>query len=295
MKTEILKDWNLNTAEIFCRTFQDAKLLKYRPGKRGLFRVKIEKTDYFVKIYPKKFLRQNRGENIHLVGKKLWDAANEGKFGFRVPTPVFWDGKTRTLWQKKLEGRPAIEFLKGKTQKDLIFQIGRSVAQINDSGIPAQNIFDWKAQFQDSLEFASMLSGNFPVLKHRVAKLLEYLARLRPVQILVPTHGDMHVDQWLFDGISLGLLDFEDFSLAAGERDLAFFIVQAEAQYSNLIDVKKLERILLEGFSAAGKRADRGLLQIYKAHKWLAKAARAESADRAQVMLEKAFEGLEGR
>lgn len=295
MKLRVLQDRKLTTVETFWQRFQNAELLKYAPEKRCLFLLKIEQSDYFVKLYPKKFLRENRGEKIHLVGQKFWDLANSAKLNFKVPMPVFWDAETRTLWQKRLTGIPAIEFLKKEKGEKIVFQIGQAIANIADSEIVPMRIFDSPEQMKDSFEFAAMIIEKFPPLKQKTARLLSILGEThqsQPAQNLVRTHGDMHIDQWLFDGKSLGLLDFEDFSHSAAERDLAFFVVQIEAEYGAEICLKKIEKDLLAGFKSSGKQINETLLEIYKAHKWLAKAAKVSEEKAARKMLEKALEYL---
>lgn len=295
MKKRILQDKKLTTAAQFFQKFQNAELLKYAPEKRGLFRVEIERADYFVKLYPKKFQRDNRGAKIHFAGQEFWELSQKGKLNFRVPVPVFWDSETRTLWQKKLEGDPAIEFLKNGNSKEITFQIGQAIAAIADSAIVSARLFDCDEQIKDSSDFAEETAAKFPQLRDEIEKLLNFLAeshRFQKTQIFVPAHGDMHIDQWLFDGKTLGLLDFEDFSYAEIERDLAFFIVQIKAEYGEEICAENVEKDFLAGFESSGKKINETLLNIYKAHKWLAKAAKVSDEKSAKKMIEKAWRFL---
>ncbi|NJM61079.1 MAG: phosphotransferase [Oscillatoriales cyanobacterium RU_3_3] len=110
-----------------------------------------------------------------------------------------------------------------------------------------------------------------------------------PSETLVPIHGDMHLDQWLFDGKQLVLLDFEDFSLGEVERDLASFIVQTESEYPRFS--KEFNESFLAGFRSKGFRENERLMNFYKAHKWLAKAAKVENE--AEKQLDKALQKLE--
>jgi thiamine kinase-like enzyme len=295
MKTRILNDKKLPTAALFFAQFEQAEIIKYTPEKRGLFEVKTERGDFFVKLFPKKFQRDKRGENIHLVGQKFWNLAHKGKLDFCVPKPFLWDAKTLTLWQKKLDGIHAVEFLKNERHENLAFQIGRAIAAIADLKIVPMRRCNWTEQIGDSRDFAERLTEKFPYLKNDTEKLLTLFEENQPAQTLVPTHGDMHIDQWLFDGANLGLLDFEDFSLADAERDLAFFIVQIETEYGAEICAARVEKDLLAGFVSAGKKVNEMLLQIYKAHKFLAKAAKAQSEKTTAEMMVKAFENLRMR
>lgn len=298
MKTQILNDEKLTTAGIFFGRFQDAEPLKYAPGKRCLFQVRIKRSDYFVKLYPKKFLRRNRGNEIHRAGQKFWRLSRSGILNFRVPQPVFWDAETRTLWQKKLDGVPAVEFLKRGKDEKIAFRIGQAIAQIAGLKIVPPRRFDRTEQMKDSREFAAQTIEKFTPLKREIENLLFALNAFHRSQMpenLVPAHGDMHIDQWLFDGENPGLLDFEDFSLAEIERDPAFFAVQIETEYGAQVCAATIEKAMLAGFESAGKSFDKNVFEIYKAHKWLSKTAKVSKEIEARAMLEKAFECLRGK
>lgn len=292
MKTLVLSDKKLTTVAAFYEKFQTAQLLKYSPERRCLFQVRIGRDDYFVKIYPKKFARGGRGEKIHRVGQHLWLLANVGRLNFRVPAPVRWETETRSLWQKELAGIPAIEYLKRGRGGKIAFEIGRSIAGIAEMKIAPPRTFDWAEQMNDSCEFAAQTIEKFPALAGEIERLLSLLDafhRSQSEQKLVPAHGDMHIDQWLFDGENLGLLDFEDFSFAEAERDLAFFAVQIETEYGAQVCAEKTQKDLLAGFRASGANFYETRFVIYKAHKWLSKSAKAAKEIAAKKMLERAF------
>lgn len=284
----LLKDKKLETVKTFRNRFQSARLLKYTPEKRCLFVVESNAQDHFVKIYPKKFLRDNRGEKIHNIGQKLWELSENRSVDFRVPKAIAWDSETHSLWQQKMEGDPAIVFLLGDAKPHLASRIGKKIAQITNLDIEPPRNFDRTEQMEDTWEFTQKLTGKFPKLLDEVSQILKAFSEahhLLPFNQMTPTHGDMHIDQWLFDGVKLGLLDFEDFSLAEPERDLAFFTVHLEAEYGKEICVGEVEKELIAGFESLGKKIDRQIYRLYKAHKWIARAAKAKRINAARTLL----------
>lgn len=296
MMRTLLKDKKLTTVRAFRDRYKNAELLKYSPEKRCLFLVREEENDYFVKMYPKKFLRNDRGFKMHMLGQVMWELSQNQTLDFRVPRPLQWDSETRTIWQERLSGRPAIDVLKEAKAESLSLQIGKLIAQIADTDIAPHRIFDRDEQLKDSIEHKDRINAKCPGLKKTTEKLIELFADLHktiPVRRMVPTHGDLHIDQILFDGEKLGLLDFEDFALAEPERELAFFAVQIETEHGKEVRWPLIVRCLLAGYRAAGKRIHRRGFYLYKAHKYFSKAAKAKDERSALSLLSKANRSLE--
>lgn len=291
MRRVILNDTKLATMKIFCERFHSAQVLKYSPGKRCLFMVRSEEGEHFVKMYPKKFLRNKRGEKIHNIGQVLWDLSELRSVDFRVARPVRWDAETQTLWHQKLAGIAAIEFLKDGDKHQIVKRIGRKIAQIAGLNINPPRHFDRAEQMKDSQKNLAAVAKHFPELRFDTDEIgteIKKLHSLIPVSEMLPSHGDMHIDQWLFDGNRLGLLDFEDFSLAEPERDLAFFIVHIEAEYGAALRMRKIEEELTSGFELFERTISRRVYLLYKAHKWLARAAKANGTSLAKTLLRRA-------
>lgn len=288
-------DENLPAISAVLQTHAQAEIVKYTPSKRCTMRVVQNNRNYFAKIYPSKFSRRERGENIHRVGVVLWEKAQAEKLNFRVPKPVRWDASTQTLWQEKLAGLPAIENFKVGGGEKIVFRIGQAIALIARSGIQRLRVFDYTEQMKDSAEFAEKIITLFPLLKYTINTLLAEFNRFKGYvarRTIVPIHGDMHIDQWLIDGDALGLVDFEDFSLGHSERDLAFFMVQLESEYAAEISFAGLNRNLIAGFDSIGGKPDEKLLCVYAGHKWLSKASKTGGQANAEKCLRRAFDCL---
>ena len=284
---QLIDDSELDTLATIFRENEQVKIIKYSPHKRCLLQIEKAGKAYFVKVYPKKFLKRERGEKIHAIGEKLWQFAEEKRINFCVPKSIGWCSRTRAIWQEKFEGEDLSASCGGAK---IAFEIGKGVAEISKLEIAPLRFFDRQEQIKDSCEFAEKIDRFAPHLSAKI-QLFFTLAEnaVLPIENLVPIHGDMHLDQWLFDGKQLALLDFEDFSLGEIERDLASFIVQIEAEYPHLGE--EFIESFLAGFRSKDFRENEKLMQFYAAHKWLAKAAKDESE--AANRLDKALEKLE--
>lgn len=284
---QLIDDSELDTLSTIFRENPTAKIVKYSPHKRCLLQVKKDGKEFFVKVYPKKFLKRERGEKIHSIGEKLQHFENEKLINFAVPKSIAWCKRTRAIWQEKFEGVGLTANCGGAK---IAFEIGKGVADISKLEIAPPRFFDRNEQLKDSREFAEKIEKFAPHLKMKIERFFSMSKNAElPAEKLAPIHGDMHLDQWLFDGKRLALLDFEDFSLGEVERDLASFIVQIESEYPNIGE--EFIGSFLSGFHSKGFRENESLMRFYAAQKWLAKAAKDDT--KAEKRLDKALEYLE--
>jgi hypothetical protein len=291
-----LCDTKLTTTTLLREGYPTAELIKYSPGRRCLFLIRRDNTDFFVKLYPKKFLRNDRGQKMHQVSRAIWEMTERGELTFRVPRPVMWDPETITLWQERLAGKPAVFYFNRSGQEALSILIGRLIADISASKVPPHRVFDRNEQLKDSLEHRNRIAAKFPVLAFKANALIESLSEVHetvPVRRMVPTHGDMHLDQLLFDGDKLGVLDWEDFALAEPERELAFFAVQTELEFGDHHGWRKIVSGMLSGYRSGGHCIHRKAYCLYKAHKYFSKAAKCNDESEARKLFDKTERELE--
>lgn len=289
-RTDIfLTDEGLSTLASVLARYPNAEVVKYSPQKRCVVRVSRQGQTYYAKVYPPKFLKRGRGENINQIGKAFWSLSESGGLNFRVPSPAGWDAATRTIWNKELKGVAALEKLTSREGEKIAFSIGKAVALIEKSNITPNRVFEYSDQLTDTAEFADVITHRFPELVPAVDRLLTAFQQTdQPTRTLVPIHGDMHIDQWLADRNELGLLDFEDFSLGHPERDLAFFMVQLEAEYGHELDYPLINACFLQGYKSQGLWPSERLLNIYSAHKWFSKASKESNVFQATKLLDRA-------
>ena len=114
----------------------------------------------------------------------------------------------------------------------------------------------------------------------------DILARLRVLHAgfaprpPVPVHGAASRDQWLDDGATLGLVDFERFCWSDPELDAATFLGALEFDTEARPSIDGLTAALVDGFHRSGYRIDERRLAAYRVDIRLRKVARTAMAVR---------------
>jgi hypothetical protein len=259
-----------------------ARVVRYRPQRRCTIRFDEAGRTRFVKVYPKKFLRRGRGEQLHADNLALWRASERGELDFAVAEPEHWDAQARALWQVKLDGTPAFNRLCGKEGAGLARRMGRAAASLTLSGIRPQRTFDAAEQLAASSRYGAKLCARVPRLAATVNSLLKALAEIHAAntqRALRPIHGDMDAHQWLDDKGRLGLVDFDDFALGDPELDVATFLAELEFEGNHpQLPFEQLAAAFVDGYALTAGTLDKRLLCAYLAHKRLFKALRSARA-----------------
>ena len=194
----------------------------YRPSRRCTIRCDRGDDVCYAKVYP-----SPDGERGHLEGEVLWAAAMRGELGFRVARPDHWDPVTRTLWQHQVDGDPIGKRLAGPEGARLAHRIGRAAGSLAGSTIEPRETFDSSAQFARTVQLGAELCARVPQVAETMSALLEKLhfpRRGAGRRGLRPIHGALHAKQWLDDGTTLGLLDFDGLAWGDPEREAATFL-----------------------------------------------------------------------
>ena len=221
------------------------------------------------------------GQRIHTDGMALWDVANRGALGFSVPEPVGWDGSTRTLWQKTVPGTPVtIHQLLEAKGLPLAYKIGEAIATLHQCRLSSTIIFDNKTVLRQARRHSAMLTQHHPHLQADVEILLNHLqlahARWNG-QELVPLHTDLHPEQWLVSDSGLGLVDFDRMACGDREYDVASFLTELAFKDKGRGRFVEVQKAFIHGYESMAIALNPALIDIYCAHKWLAKALRATS------------------
>jgi phosphotransferase family enzyme len=268
----------LTTLQAVVSSASNPVVVQYWPQRRCTIRSCRDGVTRFAKVYPKKYLRNNRGMQLQVHAEALWDAAESGRLNVAVAKPAHWDSESRSLWQDELAGQPAESTLL-QSGECLASRMGRAAASLPSCGVQPTRRIDGAEQMKDSTAIGKELSRRLPSKNLIITVLLDALellhagANFRPLR---PVHGDMHAGQWLLAPATdqLGLLDFDDFSWGDPERDVAHFLVQLEYEHRDA-KVGKLKEAFLDSYEDIAGPLDRPLLAAYQAHKWLAKALKS--------------------
>jgi hypothetical protein len=255
-----------------------ASMVRYHPGRRCMFRTSVRGRPAFAKVYA-----TDRGGRAYrdLVG--LHRARLRGELKVTVAEPLAWDVSTRTFWQGALNGHPATEGLRGWQAEDLARRMGAAAASLTRASVTPCEVFDDAAALARSRRHASELVRRVPCLCDTVRTILDGLAaghRRYPSRELRPIHRAPHPDQWLADGLELGLIDFDGFSRGDPEMDAGVVLGDLDALADPVVPQERLAAAFLAGCRDAGATLREPLIEVYRAHRQLAKALRAAQAIR---------------
>jgi aminoglycoside phosphotransferase (APT) family kinase protein len=203
------------------------------------------------------------------------------------------------MWQHQVPGTPLVDRLLGPGGPELAGRIGRAAASITRSGLQPGAVFGAAAQLDRSRRAAADLGSRVPRLAPVASCLLSRLTAAHAAAGALPhrpIHGAPHPNQWLEDGPTLGLVDFDRLSTGDPELDVATFLGELDFEETRVAPVDELEQAFLAGYEAIAGTLDRALLAAYRSHKRLAKSLRSARAlrpdgdERAERHLEQAME-----
>lgn len=248
------------------------KVMRYRPNKRCTLRFDYAtgEPSVYAKVFP-----NEDGRSLYAEGLELWQAACDGIVNPAVTRPLRWDEATHTLWQSQVPGRPALKQLFGAGGPALAARMGRATASLAVAPLHPHSTFGRAEQMQDTIKQGTELCRRVPWLTGAVQRLWAELERLHaaaPARPLVPIHGAPHPHQWLDDGMRLGLVDFDGFTLGDPELDIATFLSEVDFEKPHKMACAAVNHAFLAGYEAVAGAVDQRLLAAYCAHKRLSKA-----------------------
>jgi hypothetical protein len=268
-------DPSLPTLDAVLAASADIAVVRYRPSRRCTLRVTTDTGTLFAKVYP-----DARGARVYNESLLLQEAVCRGDLHFRVARSERWDPVRMTLWQEPLSGISLTRPLAGAAAGRLARQLGEALGSLSASAVRPSEIFDASAQQARTARYSTRLREIVPGISRRADALLQQLSFLharRPSLPLAPIHGAAHPKQWLFDGATLGLVDFDRLSWGEPELDVATLVTAVEFDEGP----KRAEEVTeqaVQGFEAVARSMDVERLAAYRLHKHVAKAYRAAVA-----------------
>ncbi len=251
------------------------EVVRYRPGKRCTFRTDDKK--YFVKVFA-----NDKGKKVHSQSINLWNAWLKNRLQYSVAKPIDWNCKTRALWQQAIEGESITAELFGPNAATVATQMGQACASTAKSTINPDLIFDYTCQMQRTKRYIQNINACFPEfisITQPLEQLLQTKKSIADQVQLKPIHGAPHMHQWLRtpDG-NLGLVDFDRFSVGAPELDVATFIAEMDYENQTVIPKEKINSSFIGGYKTVIEDLSPDVVQIYRAHKHIAKTSKCAMA-----------------
>jgi len=251
----------------------DVRVLRYRPGKRCTLSTGEDSGRRFGKVFA-----DDRGALIHRGSEQLWDASVSGSLGFDVARPLGWDPELRTLWQGVVPGQSITATLRSDAAAAVAFRMGVACASLAVSGLEPPESFDGNDQCERTSRYAAELARWLPGRRDELNAAVECLRERHSAyggKPALPIHGAPHAHQWLDSGSRLGLVDFDRFCTGDPELDVATFVAETDFEDTGLVPVERINEQFVSGYESVYGPLDWPLVQLYRTHKYLAKALKA--------------------
>ena len=264
----------LRTLESTLAQYPSAQVLRYRPYRRCTLRVqKNGAAPFFVKVYG-----DDLGASVYQTAVAIWEAKIRGDYSFNVAPPLRWDAQARSVLLGQVPGEPILPQLLSVDGPILAERMGRACAELAVSSVVPAHEFGALAQMTRTRAYAQELQILLPKLSERINALLERLSELHHAivpRVLKPIHGSPHAHQWLQQGATLGLVDFDRFGFGDPELDVATFLGEMDFVRSDQAPVAEISRAFQRGYESIYGPLNSQLIAAYRTHKRLAKVRRA--------------------
>jgi aminoglycoside phosphotransferase (APT) family kinase protein len=209
-----------------------AKLLAYKPGKRGVIRYDLETTEcketgpLFGKLYPEPYLC----ERAYRVMRTLSEDVFNNLPDLGVPKPLGYIPQLSLLIFLPAEGQLMGEMishhrLDSQEVMRTMELAGAWLAQLHTHRFPLEKQFKVENEIDSIREWADLISNTYPDESRAVRHIASYLIDQAPVLDFdehVPIHKDFHYEHILVNG-GLKAFDFDEMRLGDPNFDLAHF------------------------------------------------------------------------
>jgi aminoglycoside phosphotransferase (APT) family kinase protein len=209
-----------------------AKLLAYKPGKRGVIRYDLDQIEcqkYFSvygKLYPEPYL----SERAYKVMKTLHDEVFREATDLGVPEPIGLIPNLSMLVFIPAEGKLLGDYiakraLDGEEVIHAMELAGKWLAQLHTHQIPLEKAFKVENEVDNIRDWAALISKKYPNETKAATHIADYLVQKTTeldFSARIPIHKDFHYEHILMDG-GLKVFDFDEMRLGDPNFDLAHF------------------------------------------------------------------------
>ena len=204
----------------------EVERVRYTPEIGAILRYTLETSAGPLTVYGK-VQPGNRGLRSHRIVEGLWRASATQPEGLlRLPRPLGWIERYGLLLEEAIQGEPV-----GSDRMSEEFQGGaiaaaEALAVVHESGVET-DIEIWLERELNRLErVAEQFAYVHPTGHFLLSDLTTHLrnrARLAMDEEVLPTHGDLKYDQFVYHEGTYTLLDFDYYAMADTSYDLGKF------------------------------------------------------------------------
>ncbi|HVF26479.1 MAG TPA: phosphotransferase, partial [Anaerolineales bacterium] len=209
-----------------------AKLLAYKPGKRGVIRYDLDQLEcqkyssVYGKLYPEPYLSERAYKVMDTLHNEVFrDAAD-----LDIPEPLGVIPNLSMLVFIPAEGKLlgdyiALRSLDGDEVVRAMELSGKWLAQLHTHKIPLEKEFKVENEVDNIRDWAELVSKKYPDERKAVTHIADYLIQKTAeldFSARVPIHKDFHYEHILIDS-GLRVFDFDEMRLGDPNFDLAHF------------------------------------------------------------------------
>jgi len=209
-----------------------AKLLAYKPGKRGVIRYDLDQLEcqkyssVYGKLYPEPYLSERAYKVMDTLHNEIFrDAAD-----LDIPEPLGVIPNLSMLVFIPAEGELlgdyiALRSLDGDEVVRAMELSGKWLAQLHTHKIPLEKEFKVENEVDNIRDWAELVSKRYPDERKAVSHIADYLIQKTAeldFSARVPIHKDFHYEHILIDS-GLKVFDFDEMRLGDPNFDLAHF------------------------------------------------------------------------
>jgi len=268
--------------EVICsdtssRIVHRAKLLAYKPGKRGVIRYDLDQIEcpkyfsVFGKLYPQPYLC----ERTYQVMKTLYEEVFLDAIDLGVPRPLGFIPQLSMLVFIPAEGKLLGDYmakrsLDGEEVIHAMELAGKWLAQLHTHQFPLEKEFRVENEIDNIREWTESICKKYPDERKAADHIADYLVQKTTeldFSVHVPIHKDFHYEHILIDD-GLKVFDFDEMRLGDPNFDLAHFCANfyllAYRNQEHTAQFTDLQNIFLDAYSSGtGWQWDEKFLFFY--------------------------------
>jgi len=224
----------------------------------------------------------NRGLRTYKVVEGLWDAARRHPKLLNLPRPLAFVDEMGLLLEEGIGGKP-VSGNRNSTEFMLAaIAAAEAAAVIHESGVHPDERIDLDAELarldRVAEQFTYVLPEGHFLLKDLIAHMRDRV-RKTEVEDLLPTHGDLKYDQFVYHNDRFTLLDFDYFAQAETSYDLgkycAYIVPSAPRDWTHSVAAEEARHLFIRRYRELRPNATLQRFQVYEALQF---ALRAMSA-----------------
>jgi hypothetical protein len=191
--------------------------------------------------------------------------------------------RDRRLWQGVVTGDRIVASLSTSRGPTIAGLVGESLGALATAPVKPWQHWSLEQQWARTERAATHVVRRIPEVDDQLRNVLARLHTLHDSfadRGPLPAHGAASSDQWLDDGSTLGLVDFDRFCWSDPELDAATFLGSLDFDPGLRDSLDELEDAVLDGFRRAGFNPDSRRWSTYRIGTRLRKVARTAMAVR---------------